>query len=206
VLAKLGYSVGFLIVILGRQQLFTENTLKPVLPLLERRDLPTAWQLIRLWTVVLAANLGGAWLFALSALYVDAFPPAMQISFREISEGHLSGGFMATTFSAIYAGWLIALMMWLLPFAETGRIAVIVVLAYVIGLGEFPHLIAGSVPALFEAMSGSAPLRRYMSEFLAPVLLGNVIGGVALVAVINYAQVATYLRRGLLGSGRRGAP
>lgn len=194
VLTKLGYSVGFLIVILGRQQLFTENTLKPILPLLERRDLPTVRQLMRLWVVVLTANLAGAWLFALGALYTDAFPPALQRSFQEISEGLLPGGFVTTMLGAIYAGWLIALMMWLLPFAETGRIGVIIILAYVIGLGEFPHVIAGSVPALYEAMSDTAPLRRYLCEFLAPVLLGNVIGGVALVAVINYAQVATYVK------------
>src|SRR3954471_20221890 len=35
--AKFGYSIGFLLVILGRQQLFTENTLTPILPLLKRK-------------------------------------------------------------------------------------------------------------------------------------------------------------------------
>src|SRR3954465_14593220 len=45
---KLGYSIGFLIVILGRQQLFTENTLTPVLPLLRRKDLPTLSNMLRL--------------------------------------------------------------------------------------------------------------------------------------------------------------
>ena len=63
-IAKLGYSLGFLIVILGRQQLFTENTLTAILPLLARRNLGTLWQVLRLWTVVLAANLAGAHVFA----------------------------------------------------------------------------------------------------------------------------------------------
>src|SRR5687768_1819898 len=58
--AKLGYSVGFLIVVLGRQQLFTENTLTPILPLLLRKDRQTLLNVLRLWSTVLLANLLGA--------------------------------------------------------------------------------------------------------------------------------------------------
>src|SRR4051812_22425274 len=55
--AKFGYSAGFLIVILGRQQLFTENTLTPILPLLQRKPKATLANVLRLWTIVLIGNL-----------------------------------------------------------------------------------------------------------------------------------------------------
>lgn len=56
-IASLGYSVGFLMVILGRQQLFTENTLTVVLPPLLRKNVSLGLQVLRLWAVVLSANL-----------------------------------------------------------------------------------------------------------------------------------------------------
>src|SRR6185437_9034867 len=52
-ISKLGYSVGFLIVVLGRQQLFTETTLTAILPLLSRRDIKTGLRVLRLWSMVL---------------------------------------------------------------------------------------------------------------------------------------------------------
>ena len=57
--SKLGYSVGFIVVILGRQQLFTENTLTPILPLMREKTLERFLNVLRLWSVVLAANLLG---------------------------------------------------------------------------------------------------------------------------------------------------
>lgn len=58
-ISRLGYSMGFLVVIVGRQQLFTENTLTIVLPLLVRKDLGTLMRMLRLWFVVLSSNLLG---------------------------------------------------------------------------------------------------------------------------------------------------
>jgi formate-nitrite transporter family protein len=58
-LTALGYPIGFLLVILGRQQLFTQNTLTVILPLLERRDTVTLGHVAHVWGVVLPANLIG---------------------------------------------------------------------------------------------------------------------------------------------------
>src|SRR3954464_10545669 len=58
-IATFGYSVGFLIVILGRQQLFTENTLTVILPLLQKQTWRDVLKVLRLWTIVLLANLIG---------------------------------------------------------------------------------------------------------------------------------------------------
>tara|TARA_Y100001968_G_scaffold287960_1_gene289845 strand:- start:3243 stop:3575 length:333 start_codon:yes stop_codon:yes gene_type:complete len=91
---------------------------------------------------------------------------------------------------AIFAGWLVALMLWLLPFAETARVGVIILVTYVIGLAHFPHIIAGSVAALYGVFTGGHGLMEFFGVFFVPTILGNVLGGVAMVAAVNYAQVA----------------
>jgi formate-nitrite transporter family protein len=187
--AKLGYSVGFLIVILGRQQLFTENTLTPVLPLLQRKDSRTLRNVLRLWGVVLAANLLGALAFALVAEKTSAFEPDVRETIHQIGRETMSHGFGTTLLRAVFAGWLIALIVWLLPFAETARIWVILVLTYLIGIGQFSHIIAGAVNTFILAWSGEKGWSEVFARFIIPTLIGNTIGGVTLVAALNHAQV-----------------
>lgn len=188
-LTKFGYSVGFLIVILGRQQLFTENTLTPVLQLLDVKNLDVLKNLGRLWSIVLVANIAGAFLFAYGISSVQIFEPYVYSEFNEIAAGTVSKGFSITFFRAIFAGWLIALIIWLLPFAEQGRIIVIILITYLIGLGEFSHIIAGSVDSLYGVLSHHITFSAFTFDFFIPTLLGNIVGGVALVAAINYAQI-----------------
>jgi formate/nitrite transporter FocA (FNT family) len=189
--SKFGYSIGFLIVILGRQQLFTENTLTAILPLLHRRDFNTFAAVLRLWTIVLLANIAGTFLFAWTIAHTDAFEPAIRQTFAAIGTEAIKGGFPDTMVRAIFAGWLIALMIWLLPFAETARVAIVILLTYIIALGQFSHIIAGSVEVLFVVISGEATWTAYFYNFFIPTLLGNILGGVALVSALNHAQVAS---------------
>jgi formate/nitrite transporter FocA (FNT family) len=186
---KFGYSVGFLIVILGRQQLFTENTLTPVLPMLRRKDGKTLANMLRLWGVVLAANLLGAAAVAGVMARTGAFDPDVRRMFLEIGLEATGHGFGTTMLRAVFAGWLIALIVWLLPFAESGRIWVIVIITYVIGIGHFSHVIAGAVDGFVLAWAGEKGWGDVLGKFLLPTLLGNVAGGVTLVAAINHAQV-----------------
>lgn len=188
--SKLGYSVGFLIVVLGRQQLFTETTLTAVLPLFARRDLKTGLGTLRLWGIVLAANTVGAYLFALTVGKVPIFSQHIYASMIEISQGGAQGGWGVIFVRAIFAGWLIALMVWLLPAAESARVSIIIILTYIIGLGGFNHVIAGSVKELFLVVRGAATWPEYFLRFFIPTLLGNIAGGVSLVAFLGHAQVA----------------
>src|ERR1700691_1612601 len=136
-ISRAGYSVGFLIVILGRQQLFTENTLTVVLPLLIKKDLSTLVRMLRLWAVVLSANLFGTFLFALCIGKINLFDAHMQQSLTQIGLAHIGASFGIVLVRAIFAGWLIALMVWLLPAAESARMSIIVIVTYLIGLGRF---------------------------------------------------------------------
>jgi formate-nitrite transporter family protein len=188
-LSKLGYSVGFLIVVLGRQQLFTETTLTAVLPLLSEKNAKTAFGVARLWSVVLCANLVGTYLFALCVGRIPIFPPHIQQTLIEVSRGATEGGFGVVFVRAIFAGWLIALMVWLLPAAESARVSIIIIITYLIGLGGFNHVIAGSTKQLLLVVTGAETWSTYLLRFFLPTLFGNIVGGVSLVAFLGHAQV-----------------
>jgi formate/nitrite transporter FocA (FNT family) len=186
---KLGYSVGFLIVVLGRQQLFTENTLTAILPLLARKNLSTLGRVASLWAVVLATNLIGALVFAWVAGNTSVFGPDMQRAFTEIGRDALSVGAGNAALRGIFAGWLIALMVWLMPTADGARVHIIIIITYIVGLAGFTHIIAGSIEVLYMVMIGAADWGTALGGYILPTLLGNILGGVSLVAVLNYAQV-----------------
>jgi formate/nitrite transporter FocA (FNT family) len=188
-LIKLGYATGFLIVILGRQQLFTENTLTVILPLLRHRTASDLFKVLRLWTIVLAANLAGAFLFAWTAAKTGAFEPQLHSALDAIAAESTTQPFGINLLRGIFAGWLIALMVWLLPAAETARIWVIMIVTYLVGLGHFPHIIAGSVEAFYAGINGARTWGELIAGYALPTLIGNMIGGVTLVALLAHAQI-----------------
>ena len=189
-IASFGYSVGFIIVVLGRQQLFTENTLTPVLALIHNRNSKTLVRLLRLWGIVLAANAAGAIAFAFALAHDGAFAPDAMHAFAEIGHQTIRAGFGTTFVRAVYAGWLIALMVWLLPAAEGARPLTIILITYIVALCGLSHVIAGSVDCAYIVATGEATVRDFVVRFFAPTLLGNIVGGVTLVAALNYGQVA----------------
>jgi formate/nitrite transporter FocA (FNT family) len=189
-IAKLGYSVGFLIVVLGRQQLFTENTLTPTLPLLSKKSDVKFANVMRLWGVVFAANMVGALAMAFVLARTNALEPDIRAAFVALGHEGMQHGFGTILLRGIFAGWLIALMVWLLPFAETARVWVIVIITYLVGLGGFAHVIAGSVEMMALAAAGEKSWGAVVGGFIVPSLVGNIIGGVTLVAALNHAQIA----------------
>ena len=190
-ISKLGYSIGFLIVVLGRQQLFTENTLTPIIPLLKEFRSETLFRVARLWAIVLAANLIGAFLIAWILGNTSVFDESTHAAFGEIAGQALRASFGTTLLRGVFAGWLIALMVWLLPAAESGRVVVIILITYLVSLGGFSHIVAGAVDVLYLVTTGAASWRDFFLGFTLPTLLGNIIGGVSLVAALNHAQVVS---------------
>jgi formate-nitrite transporter family protein len=190
-----GYTVGFLIVILGRQELFTESTLTAMLPLLVRRDRATLVAVIRFWVIVLLANFVGTGIFGGLLAIPGIFPNEVERALHTTANEALGGPFVSTVMKAVMAGWLIALMAWLLPSARSARLFVILLLTYVVGLAGLPHIIAGSVEGAFSVVVGDTPLREYVVNFLLPSLLGNTLGGIALVALLNHAPLAPELQQ-----------
>jgi len=185
--AGFGYSLGFIIVVLGRQQLFTENTLTPILPLMQNLTWKKFAQVMKLWSIVLVTNILGTFLFAWAVADTSLFNPAIQHTLTALGEEAIRP-FAPMFLGAVFAGWLVALMVWLLPAAETARVVIIMLLTYVISIAGFPHLIAGSVEAFYLVLRGVMSWSDYFTRFMVPTFLGNVLGGVVLVAALNHAQ------------------
>ncbi len=189
-ISKFGYSAGFLIVILGRQQLFTENTLTVILPLLLRRNVETLICVLRLWGIVFLTNIVGAFAFAWVISHTGIFKPEVLQAFTEIGREAAEGTWGVIFLRAVFAGWLIALMVWLLPAAESSKVWVIIIMTYLVALGGYAHIIAGSVEVFFAVMTTSEiGWSGYFLDWMLPTLLGNIVGGVSLVAVLAHAQV-----------------
>ena len=188
-LSKLGYPVGFLIVILGSQQLFTENTLTAVIPLLAHRTSSALRGVIRLWSVVLIANLVGGFLFVILLTIEGLVEPAITTEFDRIGRNAFARSWLHTMLFGVLAGWLIAMMVWMLPAARSAGVIVIFVVTYVVGLADMPHIVVGSIDVFYLVATGVEDIGHVLGSYMLPTLLGNIIGGVALVSALNHAQV-----------------
>lgn len=189
--AGAGYSVGFVIVIFGRQLLFTENTLTPVLPLLRRREAATLVGVLRLWAVVLGANLLGAVLIAWALSGTGVMSQPVREAFEVIGQEAMVPGFWSKVWRGVFAGWLIALIVWILPYAEVTRLWVVILLTWLVSVAGLTHVIAGSIEVFTLAWSGQAGWFEVLGGYTLPALIGNTIGGVTLVAALNHGQVVS---------------
>lgn len=188
--AALLYPIGFLIVVLGRFQLFTENTVTPVAVVLT--NFGSLSNMLRLWVVIFVSNLVGSVLFAAAAVYGDVLPAStFTVLFDEVAQ-KLDYGFWEATFKAVFGGWLVALMAWMVAASKDtiSQVFFIYVLAFLIPASGLIHCIAGSSEVLISVFAGEAPFTEYLVSFLLPATLGNALGGVFLVALLNYGQVA----------------
>jgi formate/nitrite transporter FocA (FNT family) len=187
--ADLGYAAGFVIVILSRQQLFTENTVTVVLPVLSEPTLRNLSRLGRLWTIVFLANLAGAFCAAAFFSFTPALDDELRQKMLEISSQILNHAWLAMLCKGIAAGFLMAAMVWLLPGADAAQFPVIVMMTWLIVAGGFMHIVAGSVEAFMLAMNGDAGWAAIALGFGLPTLAGNIVGGTALFALLAHAQV-----------------
>ena len=187
--SSFGYSVGFLMVVLSRQQLFTESTITAVIPVTASPSWNSLMHMGRLWGIVLAANLAGTLIAAVFCAYAPALPAETLEGMREISRHAVDYGWFELVFRGVTAGFLVAAMVWLLPGAEGNQFHVIVLMTWLIGVGEFSHIIAGSMEAFLLTVSGELAVVPMVFGYMLPVLIGNMIGGTVLFAVIAYAQV-----------------
>ncbi|MCK8463192.1 formate/nitrite transporter family protein [Aliiroseovarius sp. S1339] len=186
---NLGYSLGFVMVIIGRMQLFTENTITTVLPYLHAPSWSVFNRIIILWSIVLLANVIGA--FAIATFYAHSGAISADIlpAIEELSR-HATGMPAAESFArAIPAGILVAAIVWMLPEAGASSVSIIVMFTWLIAAGDFTHIVAGSVEMAFLMVTGELALGQALFGFFLPVLAGNVVGGTAIFAMLAWGQV-----------------
>ncbi|HAU5562765.1 TPA: hypothetical protein JD264_02945 [Serratia fonticola] len=188
-LENLGYTFGFVIVIMARQQLFTENTVTAVLPVMHKPTGGNFMLLLRLWAVVLAGNLIGTALGALAFNHMPIFDEATRQAFTVISEKVMDNSPSEMFANAVISGWIIATMVWMFPYAGAAKIVVIVMMTWLVALGDLAHIVVGSVEVLYLVFAGTLPWQEFIWPFALPTLLGNITGGTLIFALISHAQI-----------------
>jgi formate/nitrite transporter FocA (FNT family) len=188
IIAACGYALGFVLVILARLQLFTENTISVVLPVLAEPTGDKLWRAARLWAVVFVANLAGTFATAFISLKLGTTSPENTAAMLEVSRKVLEQAGWSGFFHAIPAGFYIAAIVWMLPSSKSFEFFTILVFAWLIGAGAFAHVIVGSAEVFLLVVHGELGLWSGFSTILLPVLAGNVIGGTGLFAFLAYGQ------------------
>ncbi len=188
-LEKFGYSVGFLIVVLSRLQLFTENTITPILPALRYQERQMYWRVARLWFIVFFANMCGTFIAALIPLYSPMFSPEHVDAMMEISLHFVNQPLIEIFISAIPAGFLVAAMVWMLPSSKHFEFSIIVFITFVIAILDTSHVIVGSAELFMAWFGGHATVPDVASRIILSAA-GNILGGTVLFAGLAYAQVS----------------
>ncbi len=183
-----GYTVGFVLVILSRLQLFTENTITPVLPVLARVHKGCFRQMLVLWGVVFAANMVGTFLAA--AFFMGGtVTPEHLAGMMSVSEHYAHAAGWSALLRGIPAGFLVAVLVWTLPSSKGFELFVIMLFTFFIAAGDFTHVVAGAVEVFLLILHGDLGIAAGIGTLILPTLIGNVIGGTMIFALLAYAQV-----------------
>ncbi|MDC4571895.1 formate/nitrite transporter family protein [Acinetobacter baumannii] len=193
-ITNFGYTIGFLIAILGHMQLFTENTITTVVPLFKPFTLDKLRAVGRLWGIVILCNIIGTALASLFFLTTYLFTPNIDKALDELA--HHVASFSATQnlLKGVMSGLLIAALVWMLP-SVSNKFLVIFFMTYLIGLGDFTHVVVGSTEMSYLVWQGEASLGEYMFNFLIPTTIGNIIGGTGVFTLLIYGQVTEELEQ-----------
>lgn len=189
VLESFGYTFGFIIVIMARQQLFTENTVTAVLPVMQNPTWKNGGLLLRLWSVVLLGNLIGTAIAAWAFEYMPIFDEATRDAFVEIGMEVMKNTPIEMFSNAIISGWLVATMVWMFPAAGSAKIVVIILMTWVIALADTTHIVVGAVEIFYLVFNGTIPWTDFLWPFAIPTLAGNICGGTFIFALLSHAQI-----------------
>lgn len=195
VVVALGTTVGYLVVILGRQGLITESTMVAGLHVLAHPRAGTAARFVATIAVVAAANVLAALIIAIVLAWTGLLDPEHRSALAEIGRRTLSAGATGWFLRSVTGGWAVALAVWTAPAAGGGRVLMTLVLAYVTGLAGLTHLVAGSIEVMHLALRGDVGWSLYLLEFLPIILTGNLIGGFVLAACLTHLQVGPARRQ-----------
>ncbi len=183
------YAFGFVLVIIGRSELFTEQTTLAILPVLDGRAPLKA--LARLWGAVYAGNLVGAGAFAIMiALVAPALGIVEPSAFIRIGQMITDHPWWVMLFSAALAGWLMGLLSWLVSAArETiSQILIVWMITFVIGFALLHHSILGFTEVIAAMIAGADIGPGDLLTFVVVVTIGNIIGGTVFVAGFKYTH------------------
>jgi formate/nitrite transporter FocA (FNT family) len=190
------YAFGFIMVILGRSDLYTEHTTLAALPVLSGYG--SVGALFRLWAMVYVSNLTGAAAFAgLLALVGPELEVVEASAFGQIAEGVIAETWWVMLLAATLAGWLMGLLSWLVAAGRDtiSQVVLVWLITGAIGMGHLPHVVVGTT----EVLAGVFVQERVgvgdFVYFLVWTTIGNTLGGVFFVALLKYSHSTPPTRR-----------
>ncbi len=188
-LAYAAYPIGFIFVMMSRQQLFTTNTVPPVVVVLDK-DRSELANMLRLWAILFVTNIVGALLFAFAVTHTEILPSSALNLLLEEAAQKMENGFWEVAIKGVVGGWLVAFVVWLVASARdtTSQLILIWAPVFLIPATGLVHCIAGSTEVMISIFGGEASWGEYLVRFLVPATLGNAVGGVILVTLLNYGQ------------------
>ena len=201
-ITSIGSTTGFIVVILGRLQLFTENTITTMIPLFKDFSKVKFLRVMRLWGLVLLANLIGTFLAAIFLSTPIFVTPELAAALHGMASHVVAMTPIENIIKGIPAGILIAAIVWMMPLSRSFSFFLILFFTYFISLGNFAHVVVGSGELAYEVMNGGAGLYDYFIRFLIPTGFGNILGGTLVFTLLIYAQVCEELKDGTEGSCR----
>ena len=192
---SVGYTIGFILVIFCRLQLFTENTITPVLPTIAVPTSENFMNLGRVWTISLTANFIGTAIMALLFVKTPVVTPETFEAMLAISEKVVGLSFTEAMVKGMPSGLLIAALVWMRPSAGHNFLWLVFLMTYVIAVGDFTHVVVGSCEVFVLAWNGNEALGPMLANNVLPTLIGNVLGGTALFALLAWGQVRNEMKQ-----------
>jgi formate/nitrite transporter FocA (FNT family) len=163
--------------------------LTAVLPVVTRRQLRWLAAMLRLWGIVLAANVAGCLVFAFALSHLPMVEAKIGGEMGTIVHRLMANTPFEMFAKGIGAGWLIAALVWILASSDGAEFLIIGLLTYLIALFGFTHIVAGASEAFYGWMIYTLSFDDLFLKFFLPTLLGNVVGGTFLFSLLSYAQV-----------------
>lgn len=188
-LTSLGYVVGFVAVIAGRMQLFTESTITAVLPAATTVCWKNTIRTLRLWIIVFVGNMVGTFAFGLFSYLDLAHQPAIAAEVHRLSIEAMEGYMTAPFAAGIPAGFMLAVLVWILPNLERQELPTIAIVTWLMAISGVAHSVVGSAEMWVTILHGDIGLGAGLLGFLIPAALGNLVGGAVLFAFLAHAQV-----------------
>ena len=188
-LAYAAYPIGFIFVMLSRQQLFTTNTVTPVVVVLDE-DRSQLWNMLRMWAILFVSNVLGALGFAFAVTHTEILPASALNVLLEEAAQKMENGFLTLIVKGVVGGWLVAFVVWLVAAGRDtiSQLFLIWAPVFLIPAAGLVHCIAGSSEVMIAVFAVKTSWGEFLVGFLLPATLGNAVGGLILVTLLNYGQ------------------
>ncbi|MFZ4105060.1 formate/nitrite transporter family protein [Flavobacterium sp.] len=184
------YPLGYIFVIIGRSELFTEHTVLATIPVIDGEA--SFKSLFNLWAIIYSGNLIGGYLFGIIVLQFNSGTHIISLDFfHYVSQKMIAYSSINILISSIMAGWLMGTLSWLLSSSQDtlSRVVMIFLITFIVNIAGLHHCIVGSIEIFMAYLSSANHVSGFdFFKFQALSTLGNIIGGVILVAFVKYGH------------------